>query len=236
MDTILAVCLPTWQYCLNLIGDGVNDPAELSGEAMVVEELESNLGTHLLGRTVLIIHRLLVAMHFDRLPILQELLPILVANHKKVLRGHFSTYAVTYVEGIASYKLYNHTRIRKYRKCGRAATKRLQQWVKQGVMNTVPIASCLQAESIAATDTRKRRKADVIREYENAIKFAQDLEVWAWEAQFRERIFELLLRVYGDEESATPYLRAAISSFEKWEAFAKVDSLKNLYRGLLPHH
>jgi len=228
MGTILTFTLPLWQFCLNLIGDGIDDPAGLSGEVMVLEEQEAILKTHHYARTLMQLYQLQLATLYDRFRLIEEILPVFVANHE-VLKGHFSSFGATFTEGIAAYKLFAYTGKRKYRRYARSATKRLQGWAKQDVANCQPIASCLQGESIAAADTKKCRKSDFVCEYENAIKLAQELGVWSWEAQFQERAFQVLLHNYSDEASAIPYLRAAVLSYEKWEAFAKVESLKRLH-------
>ena len=229
LDTTLFLTIPAWQAVTNLIGDAVDDPADLSGDIMDLEEFEASLrnGTNALATQVLLLFRMRLAVMFDRGHLMHELYWPIVRGRDKALKGHFTNLEAVCMEGLASYKLYHLNGTRKYRRQARKATRQLHVWAAGGVVNCGPPSLFLKAESIAASDKRRRRRKDeVVACYEKAIQGAQEMEVRQWEAVYTERLFQVMHRVYEDTTVAVEFLDKAIAAYERWEAFSKVEALE----------
>jgi len=230
LNPIWIVTLPMWQLSLNLIGYPVDDRGVLSGEELDLEQFQAHLGNgNLLAKQILIVFRTLLALIFDRYDILEELFTPFVSGRDKVFRGHFTNFSNSFYEGIMSYRLYHHTKKRKYRKQGRLSTKRLHKWVDDGVLDCIPVAACLRAEQMVVEDKKRRNKPAILREYRRAIVGAQELGVWQWEAMFHERVFQILAEIYGDVVGSELFLKQAVSCYDRWEAFSKVEWLKQVH-------
>lgn len=242
LDTLLTLSLPTWQLVLNLLGDGGDQLGVLSGEAFVLEEFQDIVesGTHKLARVIFYAQKLGLASHFDRWFIMEESFDPLVRESEEVLKGHFSNFQVTLVTGLVSSKLSNHVGRKKYRRHARMATRRFKGWVKDGVVSCNFGLSLLLAEGIVLRDSRnkkkkkkKTRKTEALEHYTTALREAQELGAWQWEAIISERMFVALSKTYNDQPGAVHSLKTTISLYERWEAFAKVDWLKMRYGNML---
>ena len=236
-ETLLTITMPIWQFVQSMIGgDGGEEQGKLSGEVFVLEEFAESVlsGTYMLAKVSLNFQRLKLANAFDRWFLMEELYDPFVRDREEVLRGHFSNQEATILEGLVSYKLYRHFGRRKYRKQARIATKRVDGWCKAGVVNCRCGASWLAAERVVLRDSSAlKQKTQALVLYDQAIREAHELGVLQYEAAINERAFQVLMHTYGDERTAVEYLRCAIARYTQWEAYAKVDSLKQQHGSLL---
>lgn len=238
LDAILAIMLPLWQYTLNLLGES-DDPAKLTGEAMVEEEHETKLNdisTNGIARQVLVTYRVKIAWHFGNWSIVERLLDVYASGREKALRGHLSNFQGVFLEGLLSYILLERqcTPERKYLRRARQATKQVQTWAQLGVPDCQAIAKFLLAEQMALNDKKdKRQLEEVMKLYTQAMNAACHLGSLQIEAMFAERVFEVLLNVYGDDDRAMTYLCKSIDLNSEWQAHAKVVQLREKRRNLL---
>ena len=235
LETILMITLPLWQAVLNLLGEAEkndDDPAILSGEVMNQQDFEISLarGTHTLAKQVFVIFRARLAVYFGRWHQMEEMFAPFVAGRDKSLKGHFSNFEASFWEGYLSYKLYQRLGQRKYLRQARTTTRRLDDWVKEGVPDCVPPFMLLQAESVVAQDKQRNRLAEALQHYEDAVQAAKVLGVLQWEALFNERAYEVVSTVYNDPERAMYYLDRAALLYERWEAYGKVEHMKQSLR------
>ena len=234
LDAAILLTLPMWQMIQNYIGEN-DDPAELSGKIIDHEEFQMDLdqGTNLLATQVLQHIRLHMAIVFNSVDLMMDVLPKVSKGRDKALRGHVSIYACIFIEGLVAYRLFQHTNQRKYRRSARWCTKTLERWARNGVVNCRPIALMLQAErAIFAADDRTT-SAQAAMLYDKAIKLAGEMEIIQWEAMFNDRAFHVLLHHFADRPRALPYLRRATDLYVSWEAYGKVEAIHERYHSLL---
>lgn len=235
VESILVLMLPFWQTVLNLTGES-EDPAKLTGEAMVEEELEEKLSKESNGlvRQVFVSCRLGMSWHFGDWETTEHLCDVAVAGND-AYRGHFAHFQAVFLEGLLSFIMLERecTPKRKYLRRTRKASKQVHAWAKLGVPDCQATAKFLAAEQMVLNDKGHKRGEEVMKLYEEALDAAGQLGSLQFEALFSERIFEVLLNVYGDDDRALTYLCKSIDLYADWQAHAKVQQLDDVRRNLL---
>lgn len=235
LEPILVTLLPIWQCFLNLLGEA-EDPAKLTGEAMVEEELETKLngGTNLLARHVMLNNSIKIARLFRDWEKAERLFDEYASGRDAAFRGHFVNFQAIFLEGLLSYEfLERHkTPRRKYLRRARNATRQVCAWAKMGVPLCQPIAALFLAEKMVLHDTGHKRAQEVMTLYEQALDEANQLGSLQIEAIIAERVFEVLSKAYRNEDLAMSYLCKAIDVYSDWEAEAKVEELDEIRRNM----
>lgn len=232
MQNMLIVALPMWQGMLNMMGEADGDPAKLTGEAMDEDEFVAKVegGANTLAALVLTMIRLGTAAAFNRWVVVEELLPKLLKDKKKILNGHFSDFYATFLECVITLRLYGRNGLRKHRRRGRMAVKKLETWSRMGVVDCDATALAMRADLMMVTDRKHGRQSQIALElFHESMVSAQKLGMLQLEAYFNERLFELLSRAHQDRDQARPYLERAMEMYDSWGAYGKVDFLKRAH-------
>ena len=232
------VSMPLHQTTQNLLGLA-DDPTKLKGEFIDEDTISANPAytSDSLFRLSLVSSQLILALLFDDLDLLEEAFPNIQSSLPD-LRGHWAGPMLTFQLGLAGYRLWHKTKIRKYRSEALQCTKRLESWVRQGVLNCVPLAKFMQAERLALktpgtgwmgmrpAGVDESQRVAIAAMIDDAIQEAKDLGVLFWSSSFAARASSIFTTLHPDTKRASAYKRVAVEEYRQWHAYALVTKLE----------
>eukprot|EP00980_Cylindrotheca_fusiformis_P012096 scaffold2923_cov121-Cylindrotheca_fusiformis.AAC.6 len=141
----------------------------------------------------------------------------------KLAAGFFQNMLETFHRAVALFAMARCTRKRKYRSQADKLASRIAGWVRSGNPNIRHYQASMKAEQAALS-----KKYDLAEEnYKNVIVLAAKTGHMHHAALINERYAEFLGEESSDEEESKHRFGEAIRFYEEWEAFGKVEMLKN---------
>lgn len=223
--------LPYWQLFLNLLGQNEN-PTILTGEAMNQQTLSaeaSAANVDVVPHTINAL-RLMLCYHFEDAPSLVSLVAK-YEEHETPHIGHFMYYISRFYAGLACIALYRTSGKRPYKRKTLKVIKQMQNWTKDGCVNTKPLLSLLEAEM--ATLVKPAAVNAVHATFVQAIDDANEVENSCLAALANQRAAHYFDVHTPDQPEASEYMRRALELYNYWGATAKVTYLEETYHWLI---
>jgi hypothetical protein len=235
-ETIYKMCLPHWQFVLNMSGRSAPNPPVLSGDIMNYDEMMKHLieTNHVYLQDVTRMNQLQLAFYFGDYQLAWRMVEA-SKNFEETNISHLTVWRRVFFVGMTAFCLARSCTGRGdvWTRKGKEAISRLKKWVVGGNVNCLHSLRLLEAEA-QALHRHENTRDKVLPMFEKAISTASRAGFIHDRALASERAAEYLSGQSDDDSSRVrDYLQLAVTSYSEWGAFAKVDQLKQKWTSYL---
>lgn len=226
LHTIFRLCVPYWQLCDNLMGNGIN-AAKLTGDVMDEDQIlqEVARSKNLIAQRVMRAFQLVAAVFFCDGEKIVDLVPL---NDEKELdtsqgSSHYWAWLVRGYLGFAYAEIYGRTGKKSALRGLKKNMKRLRWWSENRV-DCKATLFIIEAEFVALTSRKLSSSESIHAAYSKAIEQCQREGCVHYEAFCNERAAVAFNR-RADSASAASFLSEAQRCYTEWGAHAKLDCI-----------
>ena len=152
-----------------------------------------------------------------------------IESGQRAMKAHFVISQRAFMKGLSNLIVYKENAKKKYLRVAKSTLRQMEKWLEDGMINVQTYTLILAAELVSL------KKDDVLTQqaFDKAIESARNAEYIHLEGLANERAAWNLMRFDNISEFQS-YMEAAIDCYEKWEAFAKVERIRDLLSAHFP--